>query len=202
MHRKQSCVWHWLLGQSAQVQGQWAARRRAALPQGTPERPRVPSAEWPGGERWCASCQGFIPLFYCTDSRCKAHASAAAHESMVKRTYGLEDGEYEALLELQGGRCYVCRRPTTRRLAVDHDHVTGEPRGLLCADPTRGCNHAVLGSLSGPGRDELLQARRLVAYLTQTPYDTLKGVSTAAKRLERAELHAARSTVPQLEPPF
>ena len=31
-------------------------------------------------------------------------------------------------------RCAICLRPPkTRRLDRDHDHVTGKPRGLLCA---------------------------------------------------------------------
>lgn len=41
--------------------------------------------------------------------------------------------EYADLLELQGGRCAICRRwPGKRRLAVDHCHATGTVRGLLC----------------------------------------------------------------------
>lgn len=34
----------------------------------------------------------------------------------------------------QGGRCAICRRAKgkSRRLGVDHNHLTGEIRGLLC----------------------------------------------------------------------
>ena len=40
---------------------------------------------------------------------------------------------YDTLLELQGGHCACCpRRPGKNRLHVDHDHQTGEVRGLLC----------------------------------------------------------------------
>ena len=46
---------------------------------------------------------------------------------MVERTYGLTAEQYDALLARQGGRCAICRaRPKSKRLAVDHDHATGE----------------------------------------------------------------------------
>lgn len=48
---------------------------------------------------------------------------------------------YRKLRREQNGRCFICqRRPKRigdrRGLATDHDHKTGEVRGLLCA----GCN--------------------------------------------------------------
>lgn len=45
-----------------------------------------------------------------------------------------------ALLHATGNACAICRARGTaeRPLCVDHDHVTGEVRGLLC-DP---CNRA------------------------------------------------------------
>jgi hypothetical protein len=59
----------------------------------------------------------------------------------IKRLYGMTMDDYERLLKLQAHRCAVCRRPETKRrkngrvfrLAVDHDHVTMKPRGLLCS---------------------------------------------------------------------
>jgi predicted nucleic acid-binding Zn-ribbon protein len=56
-------------------------------------------------------------------------------DARVLRTYGLTPEAYRQLLESQGGACAICRKAcaTGRRLAVDHDHGTGEIRGLLCA---------------------------------------------------------------------
>lgn len=60
--------------------------------------------------------------------------------SLPSKPYGIttvEEGEriYRALYRAQGGRCYVCRKATgaARLLAIDHDHVTGEIRGLVCS---------------------------------------------------------------------
>lgn len=54
--------------------------------------------------------------------------------------YGLTLDDYDAMLEEHGGVCGICQRPEMRRskngrtlpLGVDHDHTTGEVRGLLC----------------------------------------------------------------------
>lgn len=64
----------------------------------------------------------------------------------LDRYYGLTVEEYEAMLVAQDYKCAICRQPETalqngklRRLCVDHDHVTGVIRGLLCQK----CNHAI-----------------------------------------------------------
>jgi hypothetical protein len=89
----------------------------------------------------------------------------SAHAGRVERTYGITAEEYRALFIAQGGRCYICQRVArSKRLAVDHDHVTGEVRGLLCADSERGCNHAILGNIR-----DVEMARRIVKYLEAPP---------------------------------
>lgn len=56
------------------------------------------------------------------------------------RALGVDDATYAAMLERQGGHCAICpNEPKTRRLHVDHDHRTGEVRGLLCYR----CNRAL-----------------------------------------------------------
>ena len=55
--------------------------------------------------------------------------------------YNITSRDYDKLLAAQNGRCAICRKPPNgRRLSVDHDHVTGKVRGLLCQK----CN-AILG---------------------------------------------------------
>lgn len=77
------------------------------------------------------------------------------------RTYGISDANYAALLSQQGGCCAICRQPPGERsLAVDHDHLTGRIRGLLCGL----CNTA-LGLL----RDNPDLIDRASAYLRNQP---------------------------------
>lgn len=79
---------------------------------------------------------------------------------MVAR-YGLAPGDYARLLEAQGGTCAIPRCPATgkrKRLAVDHDHETGEVRGLLCGPH----NYDLLGRFAGD-----LEAA--LAYLAEPP---------------------------------
>lgn len=181
MPGKQRCIWHWLMSQPAHVQLTYANRRlNPEMRPSSTHRARVPKEEWPDGERWCASCQAFIPLFYCSGSRCKAHASAAAHAGRVQRVYGISSEDYAALLKFQGGKCYIChRRPRTLRLAVDHDHATGEVRGLLCANNENGCNRGVVANLEAAHDGGLAAARRAVEYLKHSPYRRMKGLPAA-----------------------
>lgn len=55
----------------------------------------------------------------------------------VRAKYGLELVDIENLLTKQGGVCAICSR--ARPDCVDHSHVTGRVRGVLC----RPCNVAL-----------------------------------------------------------
>jgi Recombination endonuclease VII len=64
----------------------------------------------------------------------------------LKRDYGITLEQYVALWLEQGGLCALCRQPevgtyrgVVRMLSVDHDHETGQIRGLLCGS----CNVAL-----------------------------------------------------------
>lgn len=158
---RQFCKWHALMRESSDIQAAAANRRLLATPE-EERRARVAPALWPDGERWCAGCQSFVPTFYCSGSRCKACSSAAAHARRVEDNYGISAERYAEILKQQGGRCAICRNvPRTIRLAVDHDHQTGEPRGLLC----KRCNHDLLGG----GHDDVEMLYRAIAYLLYPP---------------------------------
>jgi hypothetical protein len=104
--------------------------------------------------------------------RCEAtlarQRKAARHERLVRVRYGLAAGEYAALKTAQGGTCAICQRArgTTKNLAVDHNHKTGEVRGLLCDR----CNQ-LLGHL----RDEPAALQRAIDYLENPPSRNVLG---------------------------
>lgn len=65
---------------------------------------------------------------------------------ILRRTFGITLDEYRKILEKQKGVCAICGKPETstfkgklRHLSVDHNHETGQVRGLLCND----CNAAI-----------------------------------------------------------
>jgi 5-methylcytosine-specific restriction endonuclease McrA len=83
----------------------------------------------------------------------------------LRRKFGLTIEQYEALLQRQGGRCAICRSPGNGSVSlhVDHDHVTGRVRGLLCFR----CN----GGL-GQFREEPELLRRAARYVENGPDPT------------------------------
>lgn len=81
----------------------------------------------------------------------------------LKAKYGITAAQYDQMLEAQGHGCAICGRrecKSGKALAVDHSHVTGKVRGLLCGD----CNKA-LGLLADS--PELL--KRAARYLEPKP---------------------------------
>jgi hypothetical protein len=52
--------------------------------------------------------------------------------SHVVRQYGLSRESYLKMYEAQGRKCAINGCDRTGKLVVDHDHVTGKVRGLLC----------------------------------------------------------------------
>src|SRR3990167_601468 len=50
----------------------------------------------------------------------------------LTKKFGITIKQYEQILETQGGLCSICKQKSSRNLAVDHDHETGNIRGLLC----------------------------------------------------------------------
>lgn len=52
----------------------------------------------------------------------------------LKHKFGVSLQWYDEQVLIQGGVCYVCKRPpaSNKSLCVDHNHSTGEIRKLLC----------------------------------------------------------------------
>ncbi len=85
----------------------------------------------------------------------------------LKAEYGLTHETFQELLDSQGGKCACCDKDlasletrVNKRYHVDHDHKTGQVRGILCA----GCNTAI--GLLG---DDVSAVQRAVDYLKSPP---------------------------------
>lgn len=68
----------------------------------------------------------------------------------IFKKYGLTQSQYTKMLTEQNGLCKVCT--DNQAVVVDHCHLTGKVRGLLC----HRCNHG-LHILDVPGLLELAQ---------------------------------------------
>lgn len=120
------------------------------------------------GHRQCKDCvPGSKRPAVFPGPRCATHhrafikkQKAANHDRTVSKTYGIAPGEYARMYEAQGGRCAICHLSNgrTKRLAVDHNHVTGRARGLLCGP----CNQYL-----GFVRESIEAYERAVAYLQE-----------------------------------
>lgn len=85
----------------------------------------------------------------------------------LEKKYGIKEHEYKRLVKNQGGVCFICLRDprtfTTKRyrhnLCVDHDHTTGEIRGLLC----KHCNSMISRWL----HDDVDKIKRVMKYFTR-----------------------------------
>lgn len=86
--------------------------------------------------------------------------------------FGMDPEEFARIAAGQGGTCAICRRPErTKRLTamvVDHDHVSGHVRGLLCSQ----CNRAI--GLLGDDPQRIVNAARYVARTRQLPLPAIR----------------------------
>ena len=75
-----------------------------------------------------------------------------------KREYGVTAEEYDQMLEDQENKCHICKSEIGYEAAVDHDHLTGIVRGLLC----RNCNVGL-----GHFKDSIETLKSAVEYLSK-----------------------------------
>jgi hypothetical protein len=69
--------------------------------------------------------------------------SEKVHLAKIKRKFGITEEQYNFLRISQNDKCAICNNGGSyQRLGVDHNHKTGQIRGLLCAQ----CN-AGIGNL-------------------------------------------------------
>ncbi len=136
------------------------------------KRQQTPLDFWPhagtkrGHQYWCKTC-----LLEARREGARRPESPNERSKYTLRQYGLTIEQYDALYTAQRGRCAICCADKARweptglanrdkYLAVDHDHLTGRIRGLLCSP----CNFAI-----GQMHDNPSILRAAADYLEQGP---------------------------------
>lgn len=120
----------------------------------------------------CSRCGTGIPLQVYRDKRPnglpKCRCLASVHIMQVKirpkmiagnrkKRYGLSAEDYDRMVDAQGGCCAICKAPTTP-LQVDHNHITGKVRRLLC----RRCNLGL-----GYFQDDPIRLAEAIVYINE-----------------------------------
>lgn len=82
-----------------------------------------------------------------------------ARDQQLRFKFGITIDDYEKLLTNQKFCCAICERHMSefkRSLAVDHNHSTGQIRGLLCLN----CNNGI-----GKLKDDIQLLEKAIRYL-------------------------------------
>jgi len=121
-----------------------------------------------GKQPWCRGCQATYrkqriaktESYYSSDERAnRAARPRGPQRRNIRYKYGLSAEQFDLLVLEHGGRCGICAAQLVK-LNVDHDHVTGQIRGLLCSL----CNRAL-----GFFRDDPSRLRSAAHYLESSP---------------------------------
>lgn len=117
---------------------------------------RTSSPKWYKKKTLCRTCYAnnrykrvviASPRYFA--DRAKAYRKKApdkVKDSFLKSKYGISLATYLEMLEKQEGKCAICRsvdpgRKGVDTFCIDHNHLTGEVRGLLCAKCNSGLGH-------------------------------------------------------------
>lgn len=76
------------------------------------------------------------------DAKRYAKNPTGERERHLIRKYGVTLTDYQEMYHSQSGCCAICRKQQERAFDVDHNHATGEVRGLLCTNCNRMFGHA------------------------------------------------------------
>lgn len=89
-----------------------------------------------GRHSWCKDCNN---RYWRDKGRPRATTEQRRHWSRRTR-YKMGTPDYEAMLLAQGGTCAICETEM-KHPRIDHCHVTGKVRGILC----QACNLKLAG---------------------------------------------------------
>ena len=98
-------------------------------------------------EKFCTRCESFKPLseyhYYKNKPRSKCKECFNSDNNSRFRRYNMNIDFFNEMLIYQDNKCSICKNnfKTNKHAFIDHDHITGNVRELLCPK----CN-ALLGS--------------------------------------------------------
>lgn len=143
-----------------------------------------------GLDCWCRDCRAedareryaANPEKFRASSRKWHHAnpekaSASRRRQNLKRLYGMTVDEFDAMLTGQDSRCAICQSGSPKGVNwhVDHDHLTGRVRAILCHP----CN-VTLGNVNDDPETLLSMAAYLLSF---------QDVLAAADLLKSSRVH-------------
>lgn len=111
-----------------------------------------------GLNTWCKTCHVSSNMSWVSANKSKVLAdkkkfyyadARRVRNKELKHKFDITVDQYDKMFVDQSGLCKICNKPETsngrggklKYLAVDHDHVTGKVRGLLCAKCNKGLGH-------------------------------------------------------------
>ena len=90
------------------------------------------------GKYWAAKCKNCWNKYY-TERNKRIYDPVKERDRALRKNFGITLEEYTEIYNSQGGECAICNQPSDEALHLDHNHTTGDNRGLLC----RACNHSL-----------------------------------------------------------
>lgn len=93
--------------------------------------------------------------------------SKQVREVKLKTRYGITKDQYNLILVGQDFKCAICGKEYqwNKKLDIDHNHNTGEIRGLLCGNCNRGL---------GLFKDNVKNLKKAINYLNKNLWKTNK----------------------------
>lgn len=117
------------------------------------------------GNKHCKECDKYLPVNKFIKRGYKNGFSTRCSKCHNLKQFGINTNDFDKLVVLQKNKCAICNNPelandknkdVIRSLAVDHDHVSGKVRGLLCTN----CN-----IMLGQAKDDIGILLKAVEYL-------------------------------------
>lgn len=92
------------------------------------------------GLKYCPSCESNLDIEkFSNKNRTIGNKSNCNRCNNLKKHYNITGKEFDLLLKSQNYCCAICNKHIAKNLSVDHNHITGKIRGLLCQK----CNQAL-----------------------------------------------------------